>query len=242
MSSPQTATARRARREKRASRRAQRGLSREAKVLITIGIVLAFGAVAFLVLNGPSASSSNSAQSAKPQGAAVLVREDSYRQGPADAKVTLVEFLDPECEACGAMYPIVEQIRKEYGDRIQFVIRYFPLHTNSVLAVQAIEAAGRQDKYEAMYSTLFQNQSAWGEKREPQPQLFLEYARSIGLDMDQFQRDFNDTSLADKANRDKADGVAAGVKGTPTFFINGANAGSMMSYDQLKSKIDAALR
>jgi protein-disulfide isomerase len=173
---------------------------------------------------------------------AILVREDSYRQGSPDAKVTLVEFLDPECEACRAVYPTVERIRKEYGDRIQFVIRYFPLHRNSVLAVQAIEAAGRQGKYEAMYSTLFENQPAWGEKSEPQTQLFLEYARSIGLDMEQFQRDLRDTSFADKANRDKADGTAAGVRGTPTSFINGTNAGNVMSYDQFKSKIDAALR
>ena len=230
------------RRSNRAKRRSKRGLSNEAKVLLAIGIALAFGAVAFLVLNGPSSSSSSSAQSGKPQDTAILVREDSYRQGPPDAKVTLVEFLDPECEACGAMYPVVERIRKEYGDRIRFVIRYFPLHGNSVLAVKAMEAAGRQGKYEAMYSTLFEKQSEWGEQSEPQTQLILGYARSIGLDMEQFQRDLNDTTFEGKANRDKADGIAVGVKGTPTFFVNGTLAGSVMPYEQLKSKIDAALK
>ena len=239
MSRSPTATEKRS---NRAKRRSKKGLSSEAKVLIAVGIVLAFGAVAFLVLNGPSASSSSSAQSAKPQDAAILVREDSYRQGPADAKVTLVEFLDPECEACRAMYPTVERIRKEYDGRIQFVIRYFPLHKNSVLAVQAMEAAGRQGQYEAMYSTLFEKQQEWGEKAEPQTPLILEYARSISLDMEQFQRDLNDATFEAKANRDKADGIAVGVKGTPTFFINGTNAGSVMPYEQLKSKIDAALR
>lgn len=229
-------------RPRRTNRRSSRRLSSEAKTLLGIGFVLALGVVLFFVLIRPSMSPPPSAQTGKPQDASILVRDDSYRQGPADAKVTLVEFLDPECEACGAMYPVVERIRQEYGDQIQLVVRYFPLHKNSVLAVQAMEAAGRQGKYEAMYSMLFENQPAWGEKPEPQTQLFLGYARSIGLDMERFQRDLNDATVANKANRDKADGTAAGVRGTPTFFINGTNAGSVMPYEQLKSKIDAALR
>lgn len=242
MSRSQSATGRRSNRAKRSNRRSQRGLSNEAKVLLGIGLTLAIGAVVFFVLVVPSSSPAPVGRSGEPRNAAILVREDSYRQGPPDAKVTLVEFLDPECEACRVMYPVVERIRREYGDRILFVVRYFPLHRNSVLAVKATEAAGRQGKYEAMYSTLFENQPAWGEKSEPQTQLFLGYARSIGLDMDQFQRDLNDTTIEDKVNRDRDDGVAVGVRGTPTFFVNGTIVGNVMPYEQLKSKIDAALK
>ena len=228
-----------ARRANRGKGRSRKRLSTEAKTLLIIGVVLAVGAALFLALTAPS---SPSAASGQPQSAALLVREDSYRQGPSDARVTLVEFLDPECEACRAMYPTVERIRQEYGNRIRFVVRYFPLHKNSVLAAKATEAAGRQGKYEAMYSMLFENQQTWGEKSEPQTQLFLEYAGSIGLDMERFQRDLDDAALDAKINRDKADGISAGVKGTPTFFVNGVNAGSVMSYEQMKSRLDAALR
>ena len=229
-------------RKNRSTRRKQRGLSSEAKALLAIGILLAVGAAVFLVVVAPSSSSPAVGQSGRVQSAAILVREDSWQQGPPDAKVTLVEFLDFECEACRAMYPTVESIRKEYGDRVNFVVRYFPLHKNSVLASKAAEAAGRQGKHWEMYATLFENQQAWGEKSEPQTQLFLGYAQSLGLDMEKFTADMNDSSWDAKVSRDRADGVAAGVQGTPTFFVNGTNVGNVMSYSQLKSRLDAALR
>jgi protein-disulfide isomerase len=200
------------------------------------------GAAMLLVLTARSSSPAPVAQAGQPQSSSLLVREDSYRQGPPDAKVTLVEFLDPECAACRAVHPTVERIRKEYGDRILFVVRYFPLHKNSVLAMRATEAAGRQGKYDAMQTLLYETQPSWGEKSEPQTSAFLAYARSLGLDMDQFQRDLADTTIDDKINRDRADGTAAGVRGTPTFFINGTIAGNVMPYEQFKSKLDAALR
>jgi protein-disulfide isomerase len=231
------------RRERRAQRRAspQGGLSREAKALLGIGAAIAAVAVVVFFVFAPGDDDPAPAAEAAGGGGAQLVREDSPQAGPADAPVTLVEFLDPECESCGAMYPIVEQIREDYGDRINFVVRYFPLHFNSVLAASAMEAAGRQDRYWDMYSLLFQRQREWGEQRTSQRDLFVTYASELGLDIDTFTVDLDDPAIQAKVERDQRDGVAFGVEGTPTFFINGQMVGSMMTADMLRDRIEAEL-
>lgn len=83
-----------------------------------------------------------------------LVRENSHRLNDVpDSDVTFVEFLDFECEGCRAAFPMVEQLRGEYGDRVNFVIRYFPLqsHFNAERAARAVEAAAQQGQLEPMY-------------------------------------------------------------------------------------------
>ena len=150
-----------------------------------------------------------------------LVRADSPVYGPADAKVTLVEFLDPECEACRAIHPIVNDLKTKYSERFQLVVRYMPLHGNSVLAASAAEAAGEQGRYWEYLDVLYRAQSEWGEQQTPQRTRFLEYARVLNLDLAVFEKSLDDPKHAAKVERDRADGVASGVKGTPTFFLNG---------------------
>ena len=150
-----------------------------------------------------------------------LVRADSPVYGPADAKATLVEFLDPECEACRAIHPIVNDLKNKYPERFRLVVRYMPLHGNSVLAASAAEAAGEQGRYWEYLDVLYRAQSEWGEQQTPQRTRFLEYARVLNLDLAVFEKSLDDPKHAAKVERDRADGVASGVKGTPTFFLNG---------------------
>jgi len=150
-----------------------------------------------------------------------LVREDSKTLGPVDAPVTIVEFLDPECEACRAAFPAVKQLLEDYGTDIRLVVRYLPLHNNSVLAAAATEAAGLQGKYWEMQEELFAHQPDWGEQQTPQTELFIEYAEEIGLDIEQFVDDLDNPDILAKIERDRADAQALGATGTPTFFING---------------------
>lgn len=152
----------------------------------------------------------------------------------------MVEFLDPECESCRAAYPVVKELLDEYPDDLRLVVRYFPLHGNSVLAAQATEAAGEQGKYAEMQAILFERQPEWGEKRESQADLFVQYARELGLDMDKFTGALDNPAYREKVERDRADGVALGVTGTPTFFVNGQWI-AQPSYNALKSAIDRAL-
>lgn len=153
-----------------------------------------------------------------------LVREDSHRlTTPATEKAQLVEFLDFECEACGSMYPIMEDMKKEFGDRITIINRYFPLpsHKNSATAALAVEAAAQQGKYEQMYSKMFQTQSQWGEQQETRAPLFRTFAQELELDMTAYDAAVADEKTKERIRQDIADGKALGVTGTPTFFLNG---------------------
>ncbi|MFI6235936.1 DsbA family protein [Micromonospora sp. NPDC050784] len=174
----------------------------------------------------------------------VLVREDSHRlSSAADGKVTLVEFLDFECESCAAAYPAVKQILATYQDRITFVVRYFPIpsHPNADLAARTAQAAANQGRFADMYIQLFENQNSWGHKEQAQTEVFLGYARALGLDLPRFQRDLDDPATATRVAKDKADGTAAGVQGTPTFFLNGRKLTDLRGQDDLVAAIDAAL-
>jgi protein-disulfide isomerase len=153
-----------------------------------------------------------------------IIRDDSRilgEQGSSD--VTFVEFLDFECEACGAAYPIVEDLREKYAGEVTFVIRYFPLpgHFNAGRAARAVEAAARQGELEAMYSRMYETQKEWGEAQEPKDDLFRSYAEELGLDMDQYDADYASQEVEERISRDVADGESLGVAGTPTFYVDG---------------------
>lgn len=147
-------------------------------------------------------------------------RSHSRSLGPATAKVTLVEFFDPECESCRAVHPVVKQLLKQYPADLRLVMRYMPLHGNSVYAAMALEAAGEQGMYWEMLERLFHYQPIWGNHHDPKPELIPVYADELGLDMGQFQSDVTRPSYRTLVEIDRADGQALGVRGTPTFFVN----------------------
>ena len=172
-----------------------------------------------------------------------VVRDDSHRLSVAeDGKVTLVEFLDFECEACGAVYPFVEQLREEYDGRVTFVARYFPLpgHANGQNAALAVEAAAQQDQFEAMYQRMYETQSEWGEQQESKADLFRTFAEDLGLDLDAYDTAIADTATLERVQKDMDDGLALGVQSTPTFFLNGEQI-QPATTDEFKALIDDAL-
>jgi protein-disulfide isomerase len=182
-----------------------------------------------------------------------LVRPDSPALGPADAPVTLVEFLDPECESCGAFSPTVKRILKDYDGRIRLVVRYMPFHPNSVLAATVTEAAGEQGKYWEMQELLFRRQSEWGEihghgghaapppRREPPAVLFERYAAELGLDVEKIRAAVAQNRYAPKVERDRRDGQSLGVTKTPTFFVNGRQL-ARFSQQDLRALIEDELK
>lgn len=173
-----------------------------------------------------------------------LVRENSHRLNTVpDSDVTFVEFLDFECEACRAAFPLVEQLRSEYGDRVNFVVRYFPIqsHFNAERAARAVEAAAQQGEFEPMYKKMYETQSLWGEQRTPADETFRGFAAELGIDMAAFDDAYNDPATIDRINLDVADGQALGVKGTPTIFLDG-NQVQFRSYEDLSAAVDQALK
>lgn len=192
--------------------RSKKGLKREVQVLLGIGLA------AILIIAGAAWISNRAPE---PVAESLLIREDSPSIGPDDAKVTIVEFLDPECESCRAAFPLVKQVMSNYEGDVRLIVRYFPLHNNSVLAAIATEAAGEQGKYWEMQEKLFENQPVWGEQQTPQTELFVQYASELGLDIEAFRAVLSSDKYTAKIQRDQQDGEALGVGGTPTFFING---------------------
>lgn len=177
-----------------------------------------------------------------------LVRPDSPTLGAANAPVTVVEFYDPECEACAAFHPVVKKILKEYEGKVRFVARYMPLHPNSLSAATFTEAAGEQGKYWQAQEMLFQKQPEWGTKHGPQAGapadingLFKKYAAELGLNTNQMDSAFAENRYAAKIERDKKDGQSLGVRQTPTFFVNGRKLARIGEAD-LKSLINEELK
>ena len=172
------------------------------------------------------------------------IRDDTHILNTAeDGKVTVVEFLDFECEACGAFYPYIEQLRADYDGRVTFAFRYFPLpnHGNSMNAALAVEAASRQGALEGMYSRLFETQREWGEKgAESQAWLFRQYAEELGLDMTQYDADVADPLVGIRVKSDFEEGIELGVDRTPTFFVNDRRL-TIETFDDLRTAIDAEL-
>jgi protein-disulfide isomerase len=187
-------------------------------------LIAAAATVVALVLAGVVWIVIDRSSSAGPAAAADVIRSDSHvlDQG-SPGSVTVVEFLDFECEACGAFYPIVEDLRERYAGDITYVVRYFPLpgHANSTNAALAAEAAAQQGEFEAMYHRLFQTQAAWGEGQESRADLFREYAVDLGLDIAAYDAAVADPATLERVRADSADGQALGVSSTPSFVVNG---------------------
>ncbi|MDT9687405.1 thioredoxin domain-containing protein [Streptomyces sp. P9(2023)] len=215
------------------------------KNLLAAGVLLAALAVAFgsFMLFSPKDTSSVSV-SAEPAADAKPVRDDSHRlTSPARSELTVVEFLDFECEGCGAAHPIVEKLRAEYKDRVTFVARYFPMpgHRNSTTAALAVEAAAQQGKFEPMYSKLFGTQKEWGEAQDSKAGLFRTFAEGLGLDMTKYDAVVKAPATLERVKADQKDGLGLGVQGTPTFFVDGVKIQTPRSYEEFKALIDSRL-
>ena len=193
----------------------------------------------FLGLSGRGADTSNAGGDRDP----TVVRENSHRLSTApDGRVTLVEFLDFECESCLEAYPFVEQLREQYDGRVTFVARYFPMpgHANGENAAVAVEAAAQQGRFEDMYHRMYETQAEWGERQDSQATLFRSFASEVGLDMDAYDAAVADPATLDRVLQDREDGLALGVEGTPTFFLNGEKV-EVDTTDEFVELIDAAL-
>ena len=163
---------------------------------------------------------------------------DQPTKGNPQAKVTVIEFTDYECPSCGNFQPVMEEVIKEYGDRVKFVIRDYPLttlHPHAQKAAEAAEAAREQGKYWEYSALLFKNQ------KELELEDLLKYASQVGLDVAKFQDALLSGKFAEKIQTDIQDGYRIGVNGTPTVFINGKRLKDR-SKETLKAALDAALK
>ena len=163
--------------------------------------------------------------------------DDQPMRGNPNAPVTVVEFTDYQCPSCGRTQPILEEVLKEFGDKVRLVARDFPLdmHKNALKAAEAAEAAREQGKYWEYTAILFKNQEALD------PPKLKEYATQLGLDRAKFDQAFDSEKFYDKVQHDLREGEKLGVGGTPTIFINGRRLRDK-SAEGLRAAINAALK
>jgi protein-disulfide isomerase len=159
----------------------------------------------------------------------------SHVKGSNTTGVRLVEYGDFQCPVCGSYYPIVESLYEKYKDKVEFQYRHLPLtqiHQNAFAASRASEAADKQGKFWEMYNILFQNQQVWSDQDNVLA-LFEQYAKQIGLNVDQFKKDFASNAVNDTVNADLAEfAKTKQPKSTPTFFLDGKKITPTLSQDK----------
>lgn len=212
-------------------------MTQEAKVIVGIGAVtllILFGGIFFLSKNDQQSASTPSAD------LAILMRNTKHKAGAEKAVVTIVEFGDFQCPACGRAYPVIKQLLEENKNKITFVYRHFPLpqHKNALLAARAAEAAGSQGKFWEMHDLLFMRQETWSESSDAS-KIFTSYAEELKLNTDRFSEDFSSKIYDAAIQSDKDDGIRLGVNSTPTLFIDDKKVTVSPTYENLKNLIDS---
>ena len=166
------------------------------------------------------------------------ITDQDWTRGNKDSKVILIEYSDFQCPACQFYYKMVDDLVNEFGNHIYFAYRNYPLkqHPNAVPAAQAAEAAGVQGKFWEMSDLLFANQKEITALQNPKDK-FVEYANNLGLNKDQFLKDYDssktkDSIIASGKNADKLK-----LRGTPSFFLNGKLINNPRDYESFRQLI-----
>ncbi len=163
--------------------------------------------------------------------------------GNEGSTIKLVEYSDFQCPACGQFWPVVEEVLAEYGDRISFEYKHFPLiqiHPFAQPAAYAAEAAGQQGKFYEYANLLFKNQDTWSKSATPAA-YFAEYAETLELDMDKFMRHQRAPLVKDHVRSQFNEARALGLTGTPSFYLNGERM-NLTTIDEFKAQIEAAVK
>jgi protein-disulfide isomerase len=150
-----------------------------------------------------------------------LLRFHAPSLGPADAKVQIVEFIDPACEACRAFYPFVKSLMAAHPDKIRLSIRHVGFHEGADFAVRVLEAARKQGKYWETLERLLASQSSWAVNHRVQPELVVAALDGLGLDLQRLRSDLNDPDISSRIAIDREDARVLRVTKTPEFFVNG---------------------
>ena len=164
--------------------------------------------------------------------------EHPRKGDPATAPVTIVEFSEFQCPYCSRVLPTVEKVMEEYGDKVAVVFRDFPLpmHKEAPKAAEAGHCANEQGKFWEMHDKLFENMRAL------QVDKLKSYAGELGLDQAKFDECLDSGRHAATVDASMKAGQAAGVRGTPAFFINGQFLNGAQPFENFKKIIDAELK
>ncbi len=169
-----------------------------------------------------------------------LERINAPEKGGKNGKVTIVEFFDPACGTCSQFYPLVNNLVKKYQGKVKVVMRYAPLHQGSEDVVKMLEAAHIQGQFWPAAKLLFANQQRWVEHHVSQPSKALAGIKTLALDHDQLDRDWQSSKVAQIIAQDMQDGQTLKVRATPQFFVNGKPL-VVFGYEELVNLVEEAI-
>jgi protein-disulfide isomerase len=198
------------------------------KIIFAVAVVLIGGSMIYAQYSGSKANEG-------------VVLGDHIK-GNTESTVRLTEYSDFQCPACGQFYPVVKDVLAQYGDRISFEYRHYPLlsiHPYALPAAKAAEAAGVQGKFFEMHDKLFENQNAWSKSAAPQA-YFIQYAEELGLDVPLFKQHMRASLIEDKIQDQFNEAQEKGLTGTPSFFLNGEKL-EFQTFEDFFGAIEAAL-
>ena len=172
--------------------------------------------------------------------AELFIRDHSPTLGSDDAKVFIVEFMDPACETCAAFAPFVKKIMAANPGKIKLVLRYAPFHDGADNFVKMLEAARLQGKYWETLDVMFKSQKVWANHGSYQPEKLWDVIPRAGVDVEQIRKDMHSPAIAKIIEQDMADVKALNVQKTPGYFVNG-NPLQTFGYKQLEELIKSEL-
>jgi protein-disulfide isomerase len=172
--------------------------------------------------------------------AELFVRDHSPTLGSDDAKVFIVEFMDPACETCAAFAPFIKQAMAANPGKIKLVLRYAPFHDGADNFVKILEAARMQGKYWETLELMFKTQHIWASHHNYQPERLWEVLPRAGLDIERIKKDMHSPAIAKIIEQDMADVKTLNVQKTPGYFVNGRPL-QQFGYKQLAQLIQSEL-
>lgn len=172
----------------------------------------------------------------------IAITAADHTLGNPEAKVELIEYADFQCPGCGAVHPVIKQLMTDYGDKVSYAYRHFPLpqHAHAKPMARAAEAAGKQNKFFEMHDLIFQSQSQWTDSINVEKTINT-FANQLKLNIDQFETDMNSSEIKNVVDASYSGGVSYGVNSTPTFFMNGSKINLPRGLTEFKALIDQAL-
>lgn len=146
-----------------------------------------------------------------------LVSAIDPMKGNPDATVTVIEFFDPNCPHCATLYPVMEEVVRQYGDRARFVYKPFVLWQHSVAQSAALYAAAQEGKFFEMLELQFANQQQRGLSTEQ----LRAIAANIGLNPDVLMQRVQSGIYMSMLEMQRRQGVDIGINSVPAVLING---------------------
>jgi protein-disulfide isomerase len=202
---------------------------------VVVGMAVAIGALIYV--SGKSQPSTQAVE--RNRGS--LVQFYSPTIGNPEAKVHIVEFIDPACETCATFYPYVKQIMAANPDKVRLTLRLVPFHKGSDYVVKLLEAARKQGKFWPALEALLANQSQWVRNHTVLPEFAWKPLEGLGLNLDQMKVDMASPEIAQRIEQELNDAKALKVTQTPEYFVNGRPLPSF-GLEQLQALVRDELR